>query len=49
MEHWQKIGNLKEKLKCIPYLLIPSLTPNDFVQELDISNVNLASKISLHL
>ena len=40
------IGKLKETLKYIPYFLFPSLTPNLFVQEFDILNVNLTSRIS---
>ena len=41
-----EIGKLKETLKFIHYFLFPGLTPNFFVQELDILNVNLTSQIS---
>ena len=40
---------LKEKLKHIHYLLFSSLTPDVFVTEIDIVNVNLTSQISLYL
>ena len=42
-------GKLKEKLKYVRYLLFPTLTPNVFVPELDIMNVNVTSQISLYL
>ena len=44
-------GNLEIKGKTEIYLLpfISKLTLNDFVQELDILNVNLTSQISLYL
>ena len=46
---WNIKGKLKEKLKYVPYLLFPSLTPNVFVAELDIISVNVTSQISLYL
>ena len=46
---WNINGKLKEKLKYILYFLFPSLTPNVFVPQLDIVNVNVASQISLYL
>ena len=46
---WNIKGKLMEKPKYICYLLVPSLTPNVFVPELDIVNVNVTSQISLYL
>ena len=46
---WNIKGKLMEKPKYIRYLLLPSLTPNVFVPELDIVNVNVTSQISLYL
>ena len=46
---WNIKGKLKEKLKCIHYLPFPFPTPNVFVPELDIVNVNVTSQISLYL
>ena len=46
---WNIKGKLKEKLIYTRYLLFPSLTPNVFVPELDIVNVNAASQVSLYL
>lgn len=41
-----KTGKLKEKLEYMHYVFFPSLTPNIFVQEIDILNVNFNSQIS---
>ena len=46
---WNIKGRLKEKLKYVRYLLFPTLTPNVFVPELEIMNVNVTSQISLYL
>ena len=42
---WNIEGKLKEKLKDIYYLLFQSLTPNVFVPELDIMNMNFTSQV----
>ena len=46
---WNIKGKLKEKLKYVRYLLISTLTPNVFVPELEIMNMNVTSQISLYL
>ena len=46
---WNIKGKLKEKPKSIRCLLFSSLTPNVFVPELNIVNVNVTSQISLYI
>ena len=46
---WSIKGKLKEKLKYIHYFLFPSWTPNVFVPELGIVNMNVSSQIYLYL
>ena len=46
---WNIKGKLKEKPKPIRCLLFSSLTPNVFVPELNIVNVNVTSQISLYI
>ena len=46
---WNITGKLKEKLKYVRYLLLPTLTLNVLIPELDIINVNVTSQISLYL